>query len=115
MWNVNTTISSSLHNGKDLGTSASTSKTNIKNGGEWVRIVAFGCFNVVVLTIDLIGTLVQLVEIQLLQVTASQQKTGAVGSSVVRETNLHSIARQFMSIGRVDNDVSTDARVSDLK
>jgi hypothetical protein len=53
-------------------------------------------------------------EIQLLQVTASQQKTSAVGGSVVRKTNLHSIARQFMSIGRVDNNVAADSRVGNL-
>lgn len=97
MWNVDTTISDTLHDGEDLSASASTSQTNIENGSEWI-LFAFR-LNVVVLTIDFVGTLVEFVQIQLLQVTASQQQSSAIGSSVVGQTNLDSIAWQFMGVG----------------
>jgi len=114
VWNVDSAISSTLHHSEHLGTSACASEPNIQDCLEGIRIVTL-TLDVVVLAINFLSALVQLVKVELLQMTTSEQQSGTVGSSIVGEPDLHAIARQLMSIRRVHNHVSVDTRVGDLR
>lgn len=115
MRNVDTAIGDALHDCEDLGTGGGTSQTDVENGGEGIGVVALQSLHIVVLAVDLIGTFVELVQVELLEVTTSQQQSGAIGGRVVGKTDLDAVAWQFVSVGRVDDDVTTDTSIGDLK
>ena len=111
--NIQTTISSSLQRSKDLGTGGGAGKTDIKESLEGTTGVVL-TLNVVLLTVDLLSTRVQLVEAEVLEVTAGQQQTGAVGSGVVVQTDGDTVTGELVGVGRADNTVTRELSVGQL-
>ena len=111
---VDSTIGNTLHNGEDLGTSAGTRKSDVEDGHEGVGVVTFN-LGVVVLSVDLVDSLVEPIKLEGLQVTAGEQKSCGIGSGVVGETNLDAVTRELVGIGRGNNNITNNAGVGDLK
>merc|ERR1711994_1109202 len=113
MGNVETSINSSLHGGKDLGSSRGPSQTNIKTGAECSRSIVIvldsvhGAINVGV-------ALVHRVQLELLEDSASEQESRAVGGGVVGEADLHAIPGQLVAVGGADDDVTLEPGVGNL-
>jgi hypothetical protein len=82
VWNENTTISGTLHNGEDLATGSSTSETNIKEGLEWTWTF-FVFFNFEEFTISFSNTFVLGVKTKLLKNTTGSKETSGVSGSPV--------------------------------
>lgn len=114
MGNVDSTISNTLHDGEDLGASGGAGQSDVQNSLEGVWVLSL-LLDVVVFTVDLFGSLVDGVELDILQVTAGQQQTGGVGGGVVGQTNLDAITRKLMSVSGSDDNITSDSGVSDLK
>ena len=110
---IQTTISSSLQRGEDLGTSGGTGKTDIKESLEGATRVVL-TLNVVLLTVDLLSTRVQLVETEVLQVTAGQQQTSAVSGGVVVQTEGDTITGELVGVGRADDTITRELGVDQL-
>jgi hypothetical protein len=110
---VQTTVSSALQGSKDLGTSGGPGKTNIKEGLERTTAFTVG-FNVVLLALQRLSTLVHVSEAQVLEVATSQQQAGAIGGGVVGETSLDTIARKLVGIGGGNNNVTRELGVDQL-
>merc|ERR1712039_202959 len=96
---IKTTITGTLHGGEHTGTSGGTSKTNIKDSLEGVAglvVTLLVLEDVVVLTIDLRLSRVEISHAQVAQVSAGKEETNAVSSSVVGKSHLETITRELM-------------------
>jgi hypothetical protein len=111
-----TTVRSTLQGTEDTGTSGGTDETDIKENLEGAAgaVVGFGSLGQGVFTVSLLDTLEGLVELELLEETASEKQTGGVGSRPVGQTVVNAIALQFVGVGRGDDLVTGDFRVDDL-
>lgn len=74
----------------------------------------FDSLNVVLLAGYFGGTLVQGIESQLLEKTASQKQTGAIRSSVIGQSDFDAVPGQLMGVSGADDLVAFDAGVGDL-
>ena len=81
VWDVNTTVRSTLHDSEDLVTLGGVNKTDVQDSLEWLSL--FIVFNfiadIVVSTVDLSNTLVQSVKLSLLKESSGKEETGGVG------------------------------------
>jgi len=85
MWDVDSTIASTLKSSENSRTGSGSGSSNIKEGLEWSLILAV-ILDVEVLTIDLSVDGVHAVELNLLQQSSGDEKTGAISSGVVGKT-----------------------------
>ena len=85
MWDVESTVASTLHASEDSGTGGGSLETNIEEGLEWSLITNI-VINVEVFSVDFGVALVHLGEADSLQESSGDEKTSAVGSWVVGET-----------------------------
>jgi len=113
VWHVKTTVSSTLHGAKDLGTSGGTRKTDIQVAleGAWLAI---DVLNVVLDAVGFLRARVHLVQVELLEKTASEQQASSVGRCVVGKTHLDAEAWQLVRIGSGQDDVSLNASIRNL-
>jgi len=100
MRNIKSSIDGTLHGGKDLGTSGRATKADIEIGLE-------GTGTLLLAELGLVKT-------EIGQNAASAEQTGAIGGSIVRETNLDTIVGKFVGIGRSDDKVSLNLGIDDL-
>jgi hypothetical protein len=111
--NIQSTVSSPLQRSKNLGTGGGAGKTDIKKSLEGAAAVVIS-LHVVLLTIDLLDTRVQLVETEVLEVTAGQQQTGAVGGGVVGQTDGDTETGELMGIGARNHTITRELGVDQL-
>ena len=74
VWDLETTIDSSLHSTEYSSSSAGTSQTGVKVAAEWSGLSILRLYQVVI-TIDVIISLIDAVQIELLQHATSKQQT----------------------------------------
>merc|ERR1719356_2327059 len=104
VWNVHSSVNSSLQSSEDLGSGGGPGETNVKTGTEGsgsailILDVEHGSVHVGV-------SLVDRVQLELLQGSSGQEKSSAVSSSVVGKTNLHSVPGQLVAVRGGDDDV----------
>lgn len=113
MGDIQATIGSALHGSENTSSGGSSRKADIEEASEGAGLVFLFLLEELV-SVHFGGTQVDAIELELLQQTASQQETGAVGGGVVGQTNLDTEARQFVSIRSADNLVAFDLGVSNL-
>ena len=100
MRNIKSSIDSTLHGGKDFGTSSGATKTDIEiglKGTGAVFLVKFG-----------------FVKTEISQDAASTEKTSAIGGSIIGKANLNTIVGKLVSIGRSNDKVSLNLGVYNL-
>jgi len=96
VWYVEAAITGSLQSTEDPGTSSGSLDTNIKEGLEWsLLLVGHLLVRVVVFTIDFGGSLVCVVQLNLLKKSSCQQESSAVSSGVVGETSSQTVALEL--------------------
>merc|ERR1719187_2545637 len=110
---VKAAISSSLHGAKDFGSSGGPGESNVETGteGSWTVV---DILDTEMGAVDVLVALVGAVQVELLEHTASQEQTGAVGGSVVSQTNLDAERGKFVRVSCTDNDVAFKPGVGDL-
>merc|ERR1719234_889295 len=111
--NVKTTVNGSLHGSKHLGSSRSPGQTNIKTGTESSGAIVV-VLNSIHGTINVGVSLVDGVQLELLEDPPCEEKPGAVGGSVVGQANLHAVPGQLMAVGSADDNITLQPGVSDL-
>lgn len=103
--NEETTVGGTLQGTEDTGTGGGTDKTDIEEDLEGAAgtFVGLSSLGQGVFTVSLLNTLEGVVELELLEETASEEETGGVGSGPVGQTVLDSIALQFVGVSGGDN------------
>jgi len=113
--NEDTTVGSTLQGTKDTGTSGGTSKTDIKVSLEWTTwLITLRSLGELVLSISLLDTLKVLIETELLENTAGDEKTSGVGSSPVGKTVLDTVCLQLVGVCGDKDLVTGELRGDDL-
>jgi hypothetical protein len=97
---VKTTIDGTLHGREDLGTSGGSGQTSVEEGLERTGTV---------LLVKL-----SLVQAKVSEDTTSAEKTSAVGSSIVGQTNLDTIVGELMGVGRGKDKVTLNLGIDHL-
>mmetsp|Transcript_9613 Transcript_9613/g.14529 ORF Transcript_9613/g.14529 Transcript_9613/m.14529 type:complete len:263 (-) Transcript_9613:118-906(-) len=122
MGDVKSTIGSTLQGTEDTASSGGGLAPNIEKGTEGT-LVLVDLINVVgslsnrgrdYISIDLVITLINIIQTNLLEETTSAQQSSAVGGGVVLKTNLQSVTGQFVRAGRRKNAVTIDQGVHNL-
>ena len=113
MGDIESTVDSALQCTEDLRASGGTGKTDVEVASKGA-FLTFDWFVFEFTAGDVRGTLVHGIELVLLECSSSQEETGAVGSSIVRQTKFHTVTRQFVSVRRSHNVIAFNARVGDL-
>lgn len=111
-----TTVGGTLQGTEDTGTGGGTDKTDIEEDLEGAAgtLVGLSSLGQGVFTVSLLNTLEGVVELELLEETASEKETSGVGSGPVGQTVLDSIALQFVGVSGGDNLVTGDFGVDNL-
>jgi hypothetical protein len=110
---VESTINGAFHGTEDTGSSGGAGQSNVQVATEssWSVIQ---WFDEVFVSGDVGASAVEAVQPEFLENTTGNQKTGGVSCSVVGQTDLDAVFRQFMGVRGADNAVTFDASVSDL-
>jgi len=120
--NVKSTVTRALHGAKNFSTSGGVLDSNIEQSTERSLLVV-DLTNKVSAAIDnsghniaswLLNTSVSLIKANLLQKTASQQKSSAVSSSIVLQTSGQTVLDQLLGRSRTQNLVTVDLGVDNL-
>merc|ERR1719215_113081 len=111
--NIQTTVSSSLQRSENLSTGGGAGKTDVKEGLEGATGVVI-TLNMVLLTKSLFRSRVQLVKAEVLQMTAGQQQTSAVGSRVVGQTDSDTVAGELVGVGTSNDTITRELRIDQL-
>ena len=119
---IESTVGGSLEGSKETVSGGGGLATNIQQGAEGALVVV-DFLDVVGLVVPLGGndfsvdlgvSLVHIIESDLLEETAGAEKTGAVGSGVVLQTDRESVAAEFGGLGLAEDAVTIDESVGDL-
>merc|ERR1719215_1956889 len=110
---VQGTVSISLQRSENLSTGGGAGKTDVKEGLEGATGVVI-TLNMVLLTKSLFRSRVQLVKAEVLQMTAGQQQTSAVGSRVVGQTDSDTVAGELVGVGRSNDTITRELRIDQL-
>ena len=113
--NSQTAITGTLHGTEDTVTSGGGSETDIQEGNERRRSIRGEIvLNVVVRAINLAVTSKVTVQTQLLQQAAGTEKTSGICSSVVGQTNGHTVALQLVRVGSSQDTITGESSVHNL-
>mmetsp|Transcript_6418 Transcript_6418/g.11733 ORF Transcript_6418/g.11733 Transcript_6418/m.11733 type:complete len:276 (-) Transcript_6418:104-931(-) len=122
MGDVKSTIGGALQGTEDTASSGGGLASNIEKSTEGT-LVLIDLINVVCgltdrgrddISIDLVITLVNIIQTNLLEETTSAQQSSAVGGGVVLKTDLQSVTGEFVRAGRRKDTVTIDQGVHDL-
>jgi len=113
MWDVDSTIASTLKGSEKSRTGSGSGSSDIKEGLEWSLILAV-VLNVEVLSIDLLVNGVHAVELNLLQESSGDKKTGAISSGVVGKTGGQTHILELGRISSAHNLITSHGGVDDL-
>ena len=112
---INTTIVATLKDGENTSTSSGSAETDIEVAAERTLLAEFSdevslliTFAGLDFTVNLLVALVHLSHTELSQKTSGAEETSAVSSSVVGETELHTVAGKFSRGGVADDTVTND-------
>ena len=107
--NVETTVRSTLHGTEDTGTSGCADETNIEETLEWPALftILIGSLGELELSISFLNTLESLVDTELLENTASDEKTSAVCGGPVGKAVGDTVSLELVGVG-AGNDLVTD-------
>ena len=119
---IKATITGTLHGTEDLGTGGGVLDSNIQQGTERSLLIINLLHKVGAavdlgghdLTGHLLNTTVGLIKTQLLEQTASDQKTSAVSSGVVLKADTQAVSGQLLGGGSAQNLVTNDLSIDDL-
>jgi hypothetical protein len=120
--NIQTTVSSSLESTKDTASSSGGLAANIQETTEGT-LVLINFIDIVLLLVVFRGndfsvnfsvSLINIVQANLLQKTTSTEKTGAVSSGVVLQTDSKSVTAQLGGGGLGKDAITIDKRVGNL-
>ena len=106
-----TTVRSTLQDGKHAGTGRGAGKTDVKEGLEWtarLAIVTLGGLGERKLTVSLLNTRKLLVEAELLEHTASNEKTDTVRGGPVGKAVLDAVRLELVRVGGNKHLVTVD-------
>jgi hypothetical protein len=113
VWDIEATINGTLECAKDLVTGGGSGETGVQEASEWAwTVVAW--LHVVLVTIDLLLSLVKLVELHLLEESPGEEETGAVVSGVVLEADRDAELGQLVGVGGADDNITAHSGVDDL-
>jgi len=113
--NVETTVASTLEATEDTVTGGSSDETNIQNSLEGSSLVFLVVLlDIVVLTIDLLGTSVNLVQTSLGEESSGGKETSGVASSVVGQTSFNTESLEFSGVSGGQDLITLDGGVDDL-
>lgn len=114
--NEETTVGGTLQGTEDTGTGGGSDETDIEEDleGAASTLIGLSSLSQGVFTVSLLNTLEGVVELELLEKTASEKETGGVSSGPVGQAMLDSIALQFMGVSGSDNLVTGDFGVNNL-
>merc|ERR1719320_144239 len=110
---IKSSINSSFQGSEHLSSSGGPGKTNIQTSSEcsWTIIVVLHTVHV---SINVGVSLVHRVKAELLENPPGEQKPSAVSSSIVGETNLHTVPGQLVAVGGADDNVTLEPGVGNL-
>lgn len=113
---VKSTVGCTLHGTEDTGTSRGTGKTDIEEALEWAAGLAvdLSLLGELVLAISLLDTGEGLVEVELLERTAGDEKTSAVSGGPVGETVGETVGLELVGVSAGEDLVAGDLRGDDL-
>jgi len=114
MWDVNSTIASTLKDTEESGTGGGSLETNIEKSLEWSLIIIDIIINVEVFSVDISGGFVEVVESDLFQQSSGEEKTGAIGGGVVGKTSGETVSSKFGGISSAKNFITSHGRVDNL-
>ena len=111
--NVDSAVGGALHRAENLGSGGSAGQTDVQTSAEGARPI-IDVLDHEVLAIDVLLSLVDSVQLELLENATRQEQTGAVGGRVVGQADLDAVVGQLVAVGRGHNLVSVEARIGDL-
>jgi len=107
MWNVDSTIASTLKDTEDSGTGGGSLETNIEKSLEWSLIIISIIINVEVLSIDIRGGFVKVSESDLFQQSSGEEETGGIGGGVVGKSSSESVSFELGGFSSAKNSISS--------
>ena len=107
MWNVDSTIASTLKDTEKSGTGGGSLETNIEKSLEWSLIIISIIINVEVLSIDIRGGFVKVSESDLFQQSSGEEETGGIGGGVVGKTSSESVSFELGGFSSAENSISS--------
>lgn len=113
---VKTTVRGTLHGGEDTGTSGGAGQTDIKEDLEGAALltVDLGGLGQGELAIGLLDTSEGLLDTELVEGTAGDEKTNAVSRGPVGKTVLDAVGLELVGVGRDEDLVTSDLGRDDL-
>jgi hypothetical protein len=111
------TVRSALHDAKDAGTGRGAGQTDVEvglEGAALLAVLALDGLGELVLAIGLLDTGELLVEAELGQDAAGEQKTGGIGGGPVGQAVLDAVGAQLVRVGRGEDLVTVDLGGDDL-
>jgi len=110
---VETSISGTLEDTEDSGTSGGSGQTSVQVASEGSLLAGVSLL-VELVSVDLDLAFVHGVKTELLEDSSADQETDGVGSGVVGQTDGDAVSWEFVGIGGGDDDVSLEPGVGDL-
>jgi len=107
MWNVDSTIASTLKDTEDSGTGGGSLETNIEKSLEWSLIIISIIINVEVLSVDISGGFVEVTESDLFQQSSGEEETGGIGGGVVGKSSSESVSFELGGFSSAKNSISS--------
>lgn len=116
VWNEDASVGSTLEGTEDTGTGGGAGKTDIKESLEWAAglIILSSGLGEGELSVSLLNTGELLVHAELLEDTAGEEETSAVGSGPVGKTVLEAVSLQLVGVGSGEDLVTGDLGGDDL-
>lgn len=113
MWNVDSTIASSLHDREDSSSGGGSVDTNIEESLEWSLVLNI-VINVEVLSVDIGVALVHVGETNLLEKSSGEEKTGGISSRVVGKSSGETVLLELGGLSGAENSITSHGGVDDL-
>ena len=107
MWNIDSTIASTLKDTEDSGTGGGSLETNIEKSLEWSLIIISIIIDVEVFSVDIGGGFVKVTESDLLEESSGEEESGGIGGSVVGKTSSESVSFELGGFSRAKNSISS--------
>lgn len=110
---IESSITSSLQHTKDSGSVGSGLESNIEDTLEWSSVSDI-LSGIIVGSINLLDSFIGVVEVNLLQQSSGEKKTGGIGRGIVGESGGETKSPEFLRIGGTEDSVSLDGRGNNL-
>ena len=114
MWNVNSTIASTLKDTEDSGTGGGSLETNIEKSLEWSLIIIWIIINVEVFSVDISGCFIEVVKSDLFQQSSGEEESGGISGSIVGKTSSETVCLELGGFSRAKNSISSHGREDNL-